>query len=66
MAQVQVTEIIGHSPISYEAAIDEGFKSAKDALNTILSVWIKDQTVEIQQDSTMNYKVALKFAFIPL
>lgn len=66
MTTVCVTEITASSPEGYDVAIDKAYELAKISLENILSVWIKDQTIDIKQDKIMNYKVALKFAFMPL
>jgi len=66
MTAVCVTEITASSSEGYDVAIDKDYELAKTSLENILSVWIKEQTVNIEQDKTINYKVALKFAFMPL
>ncbi len=66
MTVVRITEIIASSPDGYDMAIDKAYELAKSSLDNILSVWIKDQIVNVEEDKTIRYKVALKFAFAPL
>lgn len=61
MTAVCTTEITASSPDGYDVAIDSAYQQAKSTLENILSVWIKEQTIDVESDKSLKYKVALKF-----
>ncbi len=64
MAVARVTEIIAGSPKSFEEAIDEGLARAAKTLENVTSVWVKDQSVLVENGKAKEYRTTLKVTFV--
>jgi dodecin len=64
MTVAKVIEISSASPESFEAAIREGIQRASDSVKNIRSAWVKEQTVDVQDDRVVAYRVNLKVTFL--
>ncbi|PHS27131.1 MAG: hypothetical protein COA83_01010 [Methylophaga sp.] len=60
----RVTEVISRSTTSFDDAIQEGVERATKTLENVTSVWIQDQTLDIEDNKIVAYKVAMKVTFI--
>lgn len=60
----RVTEVISRSTKSFDDAIQEGVERATKTLENVTSVWIQDQTLDIEDNKIVAYKVAMKVTFI--
>ena len=60
----RVTEISSSSDVSFEEAIADGISRAKDTLRNVKSAWIKEQTVNINDDGTHHYQVNMQITFV--
>ena len=56
MSLARVTEIIASSPKSFDDAIKEGVKRATKTLENVTSIWVKDQSLEIEKIKLHNAK----------
>jgi flavin-binding protein dodecin len=54
MSLARVTEIIASSPKSFDDAIKEGVKRATKTLENVTSIWVKDQSLEIEKIKLHN------------
>ena len=54
MSVARVTEIIASSPKSFDDAIKEGVKRATKTLENVTSIWVKDQSLEIEKIKLHN------------
>jgi flavin-binding protein dodecin len=54
MSLARVTEIIASSPKSFDDAIKEGVKRATKTLENVTSIWVRDQSLEIEKIKLHN------------
>jgi flavin-binding protein dodecin len=64
MAVARVTEIIAGSKKGFQDAIDKGIKRANKTLKGVSGVWVKDQTVLLDNGEVVEYRVVLKVTFV--
>lgn len=64
MAIAKHIELTTDSPVSFEAAIQEGLERAGKTVDGIRSAWVKDQQVLIEDGKVVTYRVNLKVTFI--
>jgi len=64
MAVARVTEIISGSKKGFQDAIDKGIKRANKTLKGVSGVWVKDQTVLLDNGEVVEYRVVLKVTFV--
>lgn len=64
MSVAKVSEIISSSKKSFEDAIDIGVKRANKTLKNVTSIWIKDQSIDIDNGKPVKYRVAMKVTFV--
>lgn len=63
MAVAKVIEIIGCSHKSFEDAINSSIAEASKSIHHIHSAWVRDQSVCIENNKIVKYKVILKVTF---
>jgi hypothetical protein len=64
MAVARVTEIIAGSKKSFQDAIDKGIKRANKTLKGVSGVWVKDQSVILDNGEVVEYRVVMKVTFV--
>jgi len=64
MSVLKVIEIIGTSPRSFEAAVNEGLMRARKTLEGITGIDIVGQNVKVENGKIKEYRVVMKVAFI--
>lgn len=64
MSVARVSEIIAMSKSGFDDALDQGIARAQKTLKNVKSMWIKDQSVEIEKGKIVGYKVSLKVTFV--
>jgi len=64
MTVARVSEIIAMSKKGFDDALAQGISRAQKTLKNVKSVWIKDQSVEIENGKIVGYKVSLKVTFV--
>ena len=64
MSVAKVIEISATSPDSFEAAIENGINRAKDTIDDIKGVWIKEQHVDLENNEVVRYRVDMKVTFV--
>ena len=65
MSVARVTEIIAQSSKGFDDALHDGIKRANKTLRNVKSVWIKDQSVDLNKKGAIDtYRVALKVTFV--
>jgi flavin-binding protein dodecin len=64
MSVARVTEITSTSSQSFEDAIQTGLERATKTLKNVKSAWIKEQTVELENDAISVYRVNMMITFI--
>ena len=60
----RVTEVIAASPVSFEEAIKVGFKRANRTLRGITGMRVLDQTVSVQDEKIVEYRIRLVVIFV--
>jgi flavin-binding protein dodecin len=64
MAVARVTEISSTSTKSFEDAIQQGVARATKTLRNVKGAWIKEQRVDIDGESIVQYQVNLMVTFV--
>jgi flavin-binding protein dodecin len=64
MSVAKVSEITASSAKSFEDAIQTGIQRASKTLQNVVSAWIQDQEVGIQDGKIAEYRVRMKITFI--
>lgn len=64
MAVARVTEIIAGSKKGFQDAIEKGIKRANKTLKGVSGVWVKDQSVILDNGDVVEYRVVLKVTFV--
>lgn len=64
MSVAKVTEITSESPVSFDAAIQEGVARASKTLKNIKSAWVSEQHLTIDNGKIVGYRVNMKILFV--
>ena len=64
MSVARVSEIIAMSKVSFDDALAQGVTRAHKTLENVKSVWIHDQSVDVEQGKVVAYKLSLKVTFV--
>lgn len=64
MSVARVSEIIAMSNESFDDALIQGVARAHKTLKNVKSVWIHDQSVDVEKGKIVGYKVSLKVTFV--
>jgi flavin-binding protein dodecin len=64
MSVAKVTELSAESEVSFEDAVEQGVKRANDTLEQVKSAWVKEQSVNVEGDEVVAYRVKLKITFV--
>jgi len=64
MSVARVSEVIARSKKSFDDALTQGVDRAHKTLRNVRSVWINDQSVEIENGKIVAYKLSLKVTFV--
>jgi flavin-binding protein dodecin len=60
----RVTEISARSDTSFEDAVKTGLARAESTLRGVKSAWIKEQSVDVENERIVAYKVNLLVTFV--
>ena len=63
MAVMKVLEIMANSNKSWEEAVKNAVRTAAKSVKNIRSVYVKDQTANVEGDSITDYRVIVKITF---
>jgi len=64
VAIARITEISSTSEIGFDDAIELGVARATRTLRNVRSAWVKEQRVEIRDDTIAEYQVNLLITFV--
>ena len=65
MARVaRVTEVVAGSPVSFDAAIKEGFERACSTLRGITGLRIIEQRIQVDDNKMTEYRVRMEIIFV--
>jgi flavin-binding protein dodecin len=64
MSVARVSEIIAMSKVSFDDALSQGVARAHKTLKNVKSVWIHDQSVDVDNGKITGYKLSLKVTFV--
>ncbi len=64
MSVARVSEIIAMSKVGFDDALEQGVARAHKTLKNVKSVWIHDQSVDIEKGKIVGYKMSLKVTFV--
>ena len=60
---MKVLEIMANSNQSWEEAVKNAVKTAAKSVKNIRSVYVKEQTANVEGDSITDYRVIVKITF---
>jgi dodecin len=63
MAIVKVIEVLAESPTSWEDAAQQAVTQASKTIHNIRSVYIKEQTVKVENNKVVEYRITAKISF---
>jgi dodecin len=64
MSVARVSEIIAMSKVGFDDALMQGVARADKTLKNVKSVWIHDQSVDVEDGKIVGHKLSLKVTFI--
>jgi len=64
MSVLKVIEILAHSKESWEDAAQKAVDEASKSVKNIKSVWIQDQSCEVENNKITGYRVNAKITFL--
>ncbi|MCK8484872.1 dodecin family protein [Aliiroseovarius sp. S2029] len=64
MTIARVTELSATSPKSFDDAVEQGVKRAADTLRNVVSAWVKEQSVKVENGKVAHYQVNLMVTFV--
>jgi len=64
MSVARVSEIICRSKEGFDDALNQGVARAHKTLKNVKSVWIHDQSVDVEKGKIVGYKLSLKVTFV--
>ncbi len=64
MSVARVSEVIAMSKTGFDDALKQGVARAHKTLKNVRSVWIHDQSVDVEKGKIVAYKVSLKVTFV--
>lgn len=63
MAVLKVIEVMSNSDKSWEDAIKKAVKTSAKSIKNIRSVYVKDQTANVEGDQITDFRVNVKITF---
>ncbi|HUM15308.1 MAG TPA: dodecin family protein [Thermoanaerobaculaceae bacterium] len=64
MATVKIIELVGVSPKSWHAAVEEGLKEAAKTLHGISGIDVVSTTASVKDNKITEYRATVKVAFL--
>lgn len=64
MSVAKVIEISASSPVSFEAAVQEGVSRASKTVKGITGAWVNEEKVVVEDGKITEWRVSLKVSFI--
>lgn len=64
MSIARVTEISATSTKSFDDAVEKGVERASDTLRNVVSAWVKEQSVKVENGKVAHYQVNLMVTFV--
>ena len=64
MSIARVTEISATSPKSFDDAVEQGVDRASKTLRNVVSAWVKEQSVKVEDGKIAHYQVNLMVTFL--
>jgi len=64
MATVKIIELVGVSPKSWHAAVEEALKEAARSLHGISGIDVVSTTAQVKDNKMTEYRATVKIAFL--
>ena len=64
MSVAKVIEISSTSDESFEDAIRQGLRRASESLQGVVSAWVKEQTVKVEDGEPIEWRVNMNVTFV--
>ncbi|WP_371169068.1 dodecin family protein [Aliiroseovarius sp. 2305UL8-7] len=64
MSVARVTEISATSTKSFDDAVEKGVERASETLRNVVSAWVKEQSVKVENGKVAHYQVNLMVTFV--
>ena len=64
MSVAKVVEITSESKTSFEDALQKGIRKAAASLDNVRGAWVQEQSVVVEKDQIVAYRVNMKVTFV--
>ncbi len=64
MSVARVTEISATSKKSFDDAVENGVERASKTLRNVVSAWVKEQSVKVENGKISHYQVNMMVTFL--
>ncbi|MGJ8627491.1 MAG: dodecin family protein [Sulfitobacter sp.] len=64
MSVARVTEISATSTKSFDDAVENGVERASKTLRNVVSAWVKEQSVKVENGKIAHYQVNMMVTFL--
>ena len=64
MSVARVTEISATSKKSFDDAVENGIERAAKTLRNVVSAWVKEQSVKVEDGKIAHYQVNMMVTFL--
>lgn len=64
MSVARVTEISATSTKSFDDAVENGVERASKTLRNVVSAWVKEQSVKVEDGKIAHYQVNMMVTFL--
>ncbi len=64
MSVARVTEISATSKKSFDDAVENGVERASKTLRNVVSAWVKEQSVKVEDGKISHYQVNMMVTFL--
>ena len=64
MSVAKVVEITSESKTSFEDSLQKGIRKAAASLDNVRGAWVQEQSVVVEKDQIVAYRVNMKVTFV--
>jgi flavin-binding protein dodecin len=60
----KIVEVTASSPTSFDDAVANGIAKAGETIRNIMSAWVSEQKVEVEDNKITAYRVTMRITFL--
>lgn len=64
MSVAKISELSATSKVSFDDAVKQGIERAQKTLRNVRSAWVKEQSVNVESDGSLEYRVNIMVTFV--